>query len=53
MRRLLRQLRQLLPDMAWTISSDKKLDTPVMHISVNGVSTAFDTNGVDVTDKIR
>lgn len=40
-------------DMAWTISSDKKLDTPVMHISVNGVSTAFDTNGVDVTDKIR
>ena len=40
-------------DRAWTISSDKKLDTPVMPLSVNGFSTAFDTNGVDVTDKIR
>ncbi|MGK2350571.1 hypothetical protein [Cutibacterium sp. V947] len=40
-------------DMAWTISLDEQLDMPVMHISVNGVSTAFDTNGADVTGKIK
>ncbi|MDO4412962.1 hypothetical protein [Cutibacterium sp.] len=40
-------------EMAWTISLDKKLNAPVMYISVDGVSKAFDTNGVDVTDEIK
>ncbi|WCC81003.1 hypothetical protein O6R08_02425 [Cutibacterium equinum] len=40
-------------DMAWTIAVDKKLDAPIMRITVDGVSTAFDTHGVDVTDQIK
>ena len=40
-------------DMAWAISLDKKLEVPVIRTSINGVATAFDTKGVDVTDKLK
>lgn len=39
--------------MEWTISQDTKLDTPVLRVDINGLTRAFNTDGTDVTDKIK
>lgn len=47
------QAHQKPSDMEWTISQDTKLDTPVLRVDINGLTRAFNTDGTDVTDKIK
>ena len=47
------QAHQKPSDMEWTISQDTKLDTPVLRVDINGLTRAFNTDGTDITDKIK